>query len=220
MKQFISKLIVAGLRPFLIKAMRATLCDTVPADQLKLQIRATWQHYGALARELPAASTLGASIMTRLAAMTTAVYQSLRQAELPEAEAKEKTAQVSWLVYQKVTMPPWWLTRLLARNSLVRVRRAMGWFMRFPYTAPGYQMQFVPAAVDTVAFDVHRCPAADYFAGRGLSELCVSAFCNLDYPLADKWGVTLERPQTLASGAAFCDFRFRRLLQKEQQADG
>ncbi|MFQ5420887.1 MAG: L-2-amino-thiazoline-4-carboxylic acid hydrolase [Anaerolineae bacterium] len=219
MKQVVVKLVVVGLRPFLTKAMRTTLRDTLPADQLTPPIRAAWQHYDALARELPAEPTLGASIMTRLAAMTTAVYQSLRQAGLPEAAAREKTAQVTWAVYQKVAMPPWWLTRLLARDRLARVRRAMGWFMRFPYAAPGYQMQFVPAGKDTVAFDVHRCPAADYFKKQGLPELCVSAFCNLDYPLADKWGVTLERPQTLAGGAAFCDFRFRQLPRKEKQAD-
>ncbi|MFQ5596376.1 MAG: L-2-amino-thiazoline-4-carboxylic acid hydrolase [Anaerolineae bacterium] len=90
----------------------------------------------------------------------------------------------------------------------------MDWFVRFPYTAPGYQMQYVEAEKNTVAFDVgwcptYRCPAADYFARQGLSELCVSAFCDLDPPLADQWGVTLERSQTLAGGATHCNFRFR-----------
>ena len=70
-------------------------------------------------------------------------------------------------------------------------------------------MRYVDAGANTFTFDVYRCPTADYFASQGLSELCVSAFCNLDYPLADKWGVTLERPLTPAGGATHCDFRFQ-----------
>lgn len=219
MNRFASRLVVGVLRPFLTKAMRTTLRDTFPAGQLAPTIRETWRRYQQLEPDLPAEPTLGARIMTQLAAMTTAVYQSLRQMGLTEEQTREQTARITWLVYEKMSMPPWRLTRLLTRNRLSRVRRVMGWFMRFPYNPPGYQMQFVPAGEETVAFDVHRCPTADYFASQGLSKLCVSAFCNLDYPLADRWGVTLERPQTLAGGAAFCDFRFRQLPLTEQQFD-
>lgn len=147
--------------------------------------------------------------MVRLAAMTIGLHNSLRQAGLTEEEARERTSQVTWLMYEKLTGLPWKLTALLAKSRIARVHRVMDWSMRFPYGPPGYQMQYVQAAENTVAFDVHRCPTADYFARQGLSELCVSAFCNLDYPLADRWGVTLERSQTLAGGATHCDFRFR-----------
>jgi len=39
--------------------------------------------------------------------------------------------------------------------------------------------------------------------------LCVDAWCNLDVPLAEKWGSRLERSTTLAEGAERCDFRWR-----------
>jgi hypothetical protein len=34
------------------------------------------------------------------------------------------------------------------------------------------------------------------------------AACSLDFRMATAWGVTLQRTQTLAGGAAYCDFRF------------
>ena len=197
------------LRPMLAPAMRRVLQDRFSLGELEQVIQGMWRNYDDLAQDLPAEPTLGARIMVRLAAMTVGLHESLREAGLTEEEAGERTSQVTWLVYEKLTGPPWKLTALLAKRRIARVRRVMDWSMRFPYGPPGYQMQYVQAEENTVAFDVHRCPAADYFARQGLSELCVSAFCNLDYPLADKWGVTLERSQTLAGGATHCDFRFR-----------
>jgi ubiquinone biosynthesis protein len=66
----------------------------------------------------------------------------------------------------------------------------------------------VPAESNVVAFDVRRCPVAEYLSAQGLSELCVEAWCNLDVPLASKWGARLERTGTLAQGAERCDFRW------------
>jgi len=197
------------LRPMLSLAVRRVLRNRLAPEELEQVIQGAWRNYSDLAQELPAEPTLGARLMVRLAAMTIGLHNSLRQAGLTEEEALERTSQITWLVYEKLTELPWKLTALLAKNRIGRVRRVMDWSMRFPYGSPGYQMQYVQAEENTVAFDVHRCPAADYFARQGLSELCVSAFCDLDYPLADKWGVTLERSQTLAGGATHCDFRFR-----------
>ena len=197
------------LRPMIAPAIRQVLQDRFSPEELERVIQAAWQTYDGLAPDLPAEPTLGARLMVRLAAMTIGLYQALRQAGLDEEEAQERTSQVTWLVYEKMNRLPWKLAGLGIKDPLARVHRVMGWALHFLYKAPGYQMQFVPAGDETVAIDVHRCPAADYFGRQGLSELCVSAFCNLDYPLADEWGVMLERPLTLAGGAAYCDFRFR-----------
>jgi len=207
------------LGPVLSLAVRRVLRNRLAPEEIEQVIQGAWRNYGDLAQDLPAEPTLGARLMVRLAAMTIGLHNSLRQAGLTEEEAIERTSQITWLVYEKLTGLPWKLTALLAKNRIVRVRRVMDWSMRFPYGSPGYQMQYVQAEENTVAFDVRRCPAADYFARQGLSELCVSAFCDLDYPLADRWGVTLERSQTLASGATHCDFRFR-LRCKRKEAKG
>jgi len=70
-------------------------------------------------------------------------------------------------------------------------------------------MLYLQTDKNIVAFNVYRCPVAEFFISHGLSELCVSAFCDLDYPLADIWDVTLDRPQTIAGGNKYCDFCFR-----------
>ena len=94
-------------------------------------------------------------------------------------------------------------------GTLGRVKRALDLFMVFPYAAPGYDMAYVDEGPGVVGFDVWRCPAAELFEAHGLSALCKEAFCDLDYPLADMWGVELERTHTLSTGGPCCNFRFR-----------
>jgi ubiquinone biosynthesis protein len=74
-------------------------------------------------------------------------------------------------------------------------------------------MQDIAAEAGVVAFDVLRCPVAEFFRREGQPELCVRTFCQLDLPLARVWGGTLERSSTIAAGADRCDFRWRVSLQ-------
>jgi ubiquinone biosynthesis protein len=101
------------------------------------------------------------------------------------------------------------LSRVGARSPFHRVKRATDLFRRFPFSAPSYEMIDVEAADNVVAFDVRRCPVAEHFRAQGLGALCVESWCNLDFPLAEKWGARLERSQTIAEGATHCDFRWR-----------
>jgi hypothetical protein len=47
-----------------------------------------------------------------------------------------------------------------------------------------------------------------YFKDQGVPELTEPAAGNLDYRMAREWGVELVRTQTIADGAAHCDFRW------------
>jgi hypothetical protein len=60
-----------------------------------------------------------------------------------------------------------------------------------------------------VAFDVVLCPLANYFKDQGVPELTRHAACNMDYRMAREYGVDLVRSQTIADGAAHCDFRWK-----------
>jgi len=84
----------------------------------------------------------------------------------------------------------------------------MDLFMRFPYNKPGYAIEYVVAGDEVVAFDVYRCPVAEYFVREGLSDLCAVCFCDLDFKLAQEWGLKLHRLHTLSRGGDRCDFRF------------
>jgi len=158
---------------------------------------------------IPGEKDIGARLMVHFAALTAGFYRALVARRLPDEDARRLTAQTTWLVYDKMAAIPWALARLTRRGRYARLRRATDLFRRFPFRAPGYDMVDVAAAGNVVAFDVRRCPVAEYFQAQGLSQVCVDAWCNLDVPLAEKWGARLERTGTLAQGAECCDFRWR-----------
>lgn len=146
--------------------------------------------------------------MVHLAALTAGFYRALVARGVLEGEARRLTAGVTWLVYEKLAAVPWTLSVIAAQSQAARLERTMRLVRGFPFQAPSYQRVDLTAGSDVVAFDVLRCPVADYLRAQGLSQLCVDAWCNLDGPLASKWGARLERTGTLAQGAPRCDFRW------------
>ena len=197
------------LRPVWSPILNRALRDRLDRDARQRWVDDVWARFQALIREQPGEPTFGARIMAQLSVATLAIFQALVAAGLNDEQARQKTTQITWRIYFPSAMLLWRLAGLFSRDPLARVRIAMSWAMRWPYTAPGYRMAFVPAD-EGVAFDVERCPAADTFARFDRSDLCVSAWCALDDPLADRWGLALTRTGTLASGAARCDFSFRK----------
>ena len=160
------------------------------------------------ATEASAEPSLGARMNVRLAGVTLAAHRALTAAGIEKTYATELVSDAAWWVYEK-----WgWLAAGLAwaarRDSLGRLRFATVLFRSFPFNPPGYLMEDIPAAHE-VAFDVRRCPVAEYFGRHGASEVCVGTWCNLDYALAEQWGGRLERAGTLAAGADRCDFRWK-----------
>ena len=209
MRTYLSRSLVRRVAwPLVRRAAHRELSRRLPADRIATAIQATWEWYRGVEHAL-GEPTLGANIMVRLAALTAGLYHTLVAQGVSPDEASQWTSSVTWEVYSVLVAPTWKLTGVGARRPIHRVRRAMDLYMRFPYASPGYEMEYVRTERDCVAFDVHRCPAAEFFRRQGLSDLCATAFCNLDYPLAESWGVTLERSQTIARGASHCDFRFR-----------
>lgn len=80
--------------------------------------------------------------------------------------------------------------------------------LHFPFNAPGYLIEAAEADGGT-AFDVVRCPVADYFRREGSVDLCTATWCNLDYALAELTGEKLVRTKTLVRGDGRCDFRLK-----------
>jgi hypothetical protein len=72
--------------------------------------------------------------------------------------------------------------------------------------APGYVIEAVTSARGT-AFDVVRCPVERYFRAHDAADLCVAAWCNLDYPLSEFTRQKRVRTLTLVQGDDHCDFR-------------
>jgi ubiquinone biosynthesis protein len=190
---------------------RRTLQRSLPPRQLERVWRETWGTYDTLTPTIPPAPTLGARLMLRLAACGIGLYRALLRANVAPEEATRLVSRAAWLVYEKMAVAPRVLASLATRDPLGRLRVATNLFRRFPFGSPSYRMENVAAGADVVAFDVLRCPVAEFFRREGHPELCVGTFCNLDFPLARMWGGTLERNHTIAGGAERCDFRWRTL---------
>lgn len=152
---------------------------------------------------------LGGRLMVYCAALTAALYRVLLDHGLSEPEARAEAARVTGSIYTKMAAIPWLVARMSTRSPIGRLRKATDAFRHFPFGKPAYMMKDIDSDQATVAFDVKRCPVAEYFRAEGLPELCVETFCNLDFPLAETWGARLERKTTLAGGADHCDFRWR-----------
>jgi ubiquinone biosynthesis protein len=171
----------------------------------------TWRTYDSLVPTIPPAPTVGARLMLRLAACGIGLYRALVRMNIAPEEATRLVSTAAWLVYEKMAVAPRVLAALATRDPLARLKVATDLFRRFPFGPPSYRMEDVAAGADVVAFDVLRCPVAEFFRREGHPELCVGTFCNLDFPLARMWGGTLERNHTIAGGAERCDFRWRTL---------
>lgn len=160
-----------------------------------------------MADGVPSERTLGARVNLRLASATIAAYRALLDEGIEEADARGLIADIVWAVYEKMGRAAWSLSRLAAGHPAQRLRISTQIARRFPFGPPSYLMEDVKDG-DAVAFDVRRCPIAEYFIASGLPELCIDTWCNQDYALAEMWESRLVRSGTLASGGDRCDFRW------------
>ncbi|GIV80424.1 MAG: hypothetical protein KatS3mg050_4818 [Litorilinea sp.] len=171
----------------------------------------TWQRYRVLAAAGSplgtAEPTPGSRLTVLLACLSLACLQTLLNRGLDRAYAVELCADMAWHICQRWARLPDHGIRLIARTPLQRLRMNVELFLRFPFNPPGYIVERLPDAGD-VAFNIRRCPIAEYFQAHGAVDLCTASWCNLDYALAERWGGRLERKGTLAWGDACCDFRF------------
>jgi ubiquinone biosynthesis protein len=203
----------ALLKLLLTPAARRALRGSLPSREVERALQETWRIYDRLMPTIPREATWGGSLMVRLAACAISLYRALLQTNLPANEATRLVSAAAWQIYEKMAAAPRVLASLVTRDPLRRLKVATDLFRRFPFGPPAYRMEDVPAGAGSVAFNVLRCPVAEFFRHEGQPELCVSAFCQLDFPLAKAWGGTLERTSTIAAGAGRCDFRWRAAVQ-------
>jgi ubiquinone biosynthesis protein len=138
------------------------------------------------------------------------MYRVLMQKGHPRQEATQLVSNMVWQAYTKMGEVPWIVSGRLGQDSYQRLRFCVDAFLTFPFGSPAYQWENVDGGERVCAFNITRCPVAEYFHAQGLDTLCVQTWCNQDFALARQWGgATLERTGTLAGGASYCDFRWR-----------
>ena len=79
--------------------------------------------------------------------------------------------------------------------------------MKLVFCKPAYQTE--KGALDDGFFmDVHTCPVADFMLANNAADVCISAWCGVDFGLVEIIGGRLERSGTRAMGEEKCDFSF------------
>jgi len=176
-------------------------------------LKTAWTTYALREATLPAEPTVGSRMNVRLACFTMTFFNALHATGVDREYAIELVADAVWGVYRLWSQIALALARLTPgdKTSLAfavskRAGNRSDVSLRFPFNAPGYLIETVAAPAGT-AFDVVRCPIADFFRGEGAVDLCTASWCNLDYPLAELTHEKLVRTNTLVKGASRCDFR-------------
>jgi len=189
-----------------IKVTKNILAHNFTPDEIKKIIAQFYEHQ--LSGQIPKCESAGVCLLLKLACLNSALYQALLSHQVKKSEALyyleniqwEFTNDIAWLIFR--------LSGLAGRDAQKRLKWIDRFVWKFLFTNP---FQRVSLSMDetSISFKVIRCPIADYFQTINQIELCRSAFCNLYYHWAELMGVTLDRRQTLATGAPICDFRFQ-----------
>ena len=164
----------------------------------------TWQSRLAPNRPHHSASV---NLMMRYMEWSCALYRTVQEHGMSQAEAGALVETIMLKVYQPVPAAWFKLSRLRSAKRETRVKWILGMITRYFFSSPFRHRHFPSEA--GVTFDVTLCPLADYFKDQGVPELTLHASCNLDYGAAREFGVELVRSQTIADGAAHCDFRWK-----------
>lgn len=167
----------------------------------------TWSLYHQRVPRLPREPTIGSRMNVSLACLTLSFFHALLEDGIDREYAIELVSDSTWRIYRRWAQVPDRIARMRTRDPVRRMRICVDAFLRFPFNPPGYRLER-HADSKGAAFDVLRCPVAEYFAANDASDLCAGTWCDLDYALAEAWGGRMERGSTISRGAPRCDFRF------------
>lgn len=148
----------------------------------------------------------GVNLLLRYMQWDYALYRALQEHNIGQQQAGEWIEQINWQIFAPASALAFKLSRLRSRRLQTRIQWLLDTLFNLVFTRPFRRTTLHTVA--GVAFDVQVCPLASYLREQGAPELTHFAACSLDYRMANDWGVTLQRRQTLAGGAAYCDFRF------------
>lgn len=177
------------------------------ASDVDRLLRQTWRNYAELSPSQPHEPTSGSRQVIILACVTLAAFRALLSEGVARDYAIELVADAGWQIYERCGVIPRLIARRQSHDPLAQMRIMVGLFLRYPFNPPGYQFE-VSTSGDAVEITIYRCPIAEYMRSHGTTDLCVGAWCGLDYALAELWGGSLHRTRTLAGNDAPCDFRF------------
>lgn len=183
----------------------------------------TWRYYDELAptAHVERLKTLGNRQNRLLGVISHALYRALMDEGLEEVYATELVSDWMWVIYQQWVVFPRAIARLLTRDPQKQMNLMLRMFLRFPFSAPGYDSEN-SVEKDVFALDIYRCPVHDYFKAQGEEEFMLNSWCTQDFALAQAMtkGGSYERPHTLPAGDKVCDMKWygRPKIKEAQQS--
>jgi L-2-amino-thiazoline-4-carboxylic acid hydrolase len=133
------------------------------------------------------------------------------QAELGEEQAKGLVRRALGDVYRRYGEEFW---RAKNENNIGKaVASAFATYAR----DDALEYRVIEQSRDAFAFDVTRCRYAEFYKELGEPELGFLLVCSADFPTAEGFGpdIKLARTQTIMQGASHCDFRYKRLKERD-----
>jgi len=210
-------LIIKLVKPFINSSARKVLGRHFDKSIVQTLLKNAWEEYDILKKEVHPEPNFGARIMVELAVISETFFQQITE-KMSEQEACRIFNEIAWDIYSKMGKSAYRFTGLTSKNKYDHLLKATRLFRTFPFSSPSYQWKDLPAEPGVVAFNCERCPVANYFKNRGNAPLGFNTWCQLDYRLANLWGGTLALTNTIAGGAAVCDFRWK-IDEKEEASD-
>ena len=154
------------------KAFEIVLADELQDNIIQNFTKEIWVEYKQRSISVTKKETFGATIMVKLSLLTLIIYERLISENFKKQDAIQLTSKIIWIIYENLVNKFWIFTRIFSKKPIIRVKKAMYFFIRyFPYRNPGYKMEILKTEKNIVAFNVYKCPAAEFFKEHNLSEL-------------------------------------------------
>jgi hypothetical protein len=176
-------------------------------------------------------TSFGNRLMVELTVYTVAAYRALLARGMDRDYAALLVADIAWNIYAfglKLASLPF---RLTSRQPEVRIRRTIGFMLRFPFKpvgAPGYEVSVRREGEDLFTDFLH-CPpqsfvreVVDVHGDKGDLDAFYKSWCLYDWPGADIIAGDGERghyqrSKTLSRGDKVCNMCWRAKAVKKSQ---
>lgn len=168
----------------------------------------SWNKFDELATSAPEVPSPGAYHNVLLGCLTLVAVEALSAHGIDRHYAIELFGDVAYDIYSRWGAVARLISRSASRDPAQRMRVACQLFLTFPFDKPGYKYE-TRRMEDGLAFDITRCPIAEYLREHNAADIGLRTWCHQDWALAEYWGGWMERTQTRMEGAEACDFRWR-----------
>ncbi len=174
---------------------------------IKSILDTSWDNYQTKAAEIPKQSNLGNWLMINFAYLTMAANQALVDFGISEETSRNLIKDLTWDIASTWTKRGQKFSNVFFQNQMKQLEFFVDLIMKTLFSPPGYQFERGNTK-DGFFLDVHQCPVAEIMNSNGTADLCIQAWCGVDFGLVEILGGNLKRSGTIAMGKKKCDFVF------------